>query len=171
MGTLGPPFSAHRYIDIERELSHGTLTQREAETHERRKELGSRAPQCAAEMGTVLSLLDRVASCFWGCAGGDHFAPRMIGRAVSSSRASLRLMNGGYYDESLMLTRSVGETANLLSLFQASADHLAAWRADERARKDHYSPYQVRMKLELLGAPIPISRERYAALSGLGSHL
>lgn len=35
--------------------------------------------------GTVLSLVDRLSSCFWGCHKGDHTAEYLVGRACGSA--------------------------------------------------------------------------------------
>jgi hypothetical protein len=59
-------------------------------------EMGKAAPQTLEHLGTVLSLLDRLASCHWGCKGGDHVAEYLAGRCCSSARASLRLLRHGY---------------------------------------------------------------------------
>ena len=34
--------------------------------------LGKKAPAAMIHVGTVMSLLDRMASCWWVCRGGDH---------------------------------------------------------------------------------------------------
>jgi len=51
-------------------------------------ELGQKPPRCLEEFGTVLSLLDSAASCFWGCRGGDHVLEYLARRVASSARAS-----------------------------------------------------------------------------------
>ena len=48
-----------------------------------------KAPRCLESLGTVLSLLDRASSCYWGCRGGDHVIEYFAGRVASSSRAAL----------------------------------------------------------------------------------
>lgn len=144
----------------------------EAETASRRETLGLKAPQCLAQLGTVLSLSDRLATCWWGCRGGDHLVERLIGRAVSSVRASLRLMSGGYYDEALSITRGVGEVANLLALFVADPTAFSKWTtADDRERRNNFGPAAVRRRVADLGAPLPVSAERYAVLCEIGTHV
>jgi hypothetical protein len=142
------------------------------ETRETFKDLGEKAPRCLSDVGTVLSLLDRLSSCRWGCAGGDHLLEYVTGRAVSSARAAIRLMFAGYYDESLALTRNIGEIANLYSLFCANPTALDEWRsADDKVRRQEFCPPGVRRRLESLSAPIPVSQERYAALCEVGTHV
>src|SRR5262245_13348972 len=87
----------------------------EKHSHTRLLQMGHKAPQCLENLGTVLSLLDRAASCFWGCHEGDHLIEYLAGRVAASARASLRLLYFGFYDESLSITRSIGEAANLLA--------------------------------------------------------
>ncbi len=89
-----------------------------AETRSHLPDLGKTAPKTIEHLGTVLSMLDRVASCSWGCAGGDHVAEFVVARCTNTARASLRLLNHGYYDESLSMTRSLAEAANLLISFR-----------------------------------------------------
>ena len=54
-------------------------------TRERITTLGAKAPVCFDQLGTLLSLLDRASSCFWGCRGGDHIIEYFAGRIASSS--------------------------------------------------------------------------------------
>ena len=42
----------------------------EKETDDRLPKMGERAPACIEQIGTVLSFLDRMASCWWVCRGG-----------------------------------------------------------------------------------------------------
>jgi hypothetical protein len=144
----------------------------EEETRTLGASLGEKAPKCLIALGTALSLIDRLASCWWGCAGGDHVVEYLVGRSVASARGSLRLSFGGYYDESLGLTRSVGEIANLLALFAADTSTLTTWRAaSRRQRRNDFGPAAARRRLMVLGAPHPISKERYAALCELATHV
>lgn len=96
----------------------------------------------------------------------------LAGRSLASSLGSLRLAFAGYYDESLGLTRSVGEIANLLALFAADASTLTSWRTATRSqRRGNFGPEAVRRRLKDLGAPQPISKERYEALCELATHV
>lgn len=144
----------------------------EQETSAIQATLGERAPKCLAAIGTVLSLTDRLASCWWGCAGGSHVIEYLAGRGVASARASLRLCLHGYYDEALGLTRSIGEIANLFALFAADASALGTWQsATRRERQNDFGPAAVRRKLVALGAPQPISEERYRLLCEVATHV
>lgn len=144
----------------------------ETETQSLRNALGDKGPKCLAALGTSLSLLDRLASCWWGCNGGDHMLEYLTGRAVASAKGALRLSFGGYYDESLALTRSIGEIANLFALFAADAGTLTIWKeASNQERWREFRPAQVRRKLAQLGAPQPVSDQRYAALCELAAHV
>jgi hypothetical protein len=134
--------------------------------------LGFSTLACFECLGDVLSLLYAEASCFHGCAGGDHFWQRITGRIVTNSLASLRLAILGYYDESLALTRNLGETANLLFLFAARPDLVEAWRlADDAARWKNFSPAKVRRTLAEMNLRPPVDKSRYGLLCEVGVHL
>ena len=144
----------------------------EEETQSARAQLGEKAPKCLAALGTVLSLTDRLASCWWGCAGGDHMIESLAGRSVASARGALRLSAGGYYDEALGLTRGIGEIANLLALFAADKEAMLAWKAADRPKRlRDFGPAAVRRRLTEIGAPLPIGAERYGALCELATHV
>jgi hypothetical protein len=135
-------------------------------------EMGEKAPACLTGLGTLLSLMDRLASCWWKCKGGDHTVEYLAGRVVSSARASLRLAFDGFYDESLSLTRSIGEIANLFSLFVSDPHSLAAWKcASKQERIRTFGPAAIRRRLEELGAPLPISDRRYSTLCEVAAHV
>jgi len=134
----------------------------ERETDGRLPSMGKKAPACLEQLGTVLSLLDRMASCWWRCREGDHVVEYLCGRVASTGRAALRLMRFGFYDESLVLARGIGEVANLLHLFQLDRSDLEQWKASSRQdRLRRFSPAQVRLRLEALQSSPPISQERY----------
>ena len=133
--------------------------------------LGEKAPECHERLGDVLSLLYRDACCFGGCPGGDHFGQRFAGRIVSHALGSYKLMSLGYYDESLALTRNLGELANLLWLFVHRPAERERWVAsDKKDRIQHYSPVKVRLALEAQGCPVPIDESRYAGLCEVAVH-
>ena len=94
--------------------------------------MGTKAPACLEEISTVLSLLDRMASCWWICRKGDHLIEYLCGRAASTGRAALRLMRLGFYDESLALSRGLGEIANLFALFQEDGRAFSEWKGASR---------------------------------------
>lgn len=133
--------------------------------------LGEKAPKCYELMGQALALLDAYASCFWKCSGGDHVLERLVGRSNNQARATLRLMLMGSYDEALVLIRGVGETANLLSLFEAQPDALDRWKSvDERTRRQEFAPVAVRRRLKELGTPIQVTSDTYGELSHRNVH-
>ncbi len=137
----------------------------EAETDKWLPEAGVKAPKCLDALGTVLSLADRLASCWWGCRGGDHVEEYLVGRAVSNCRAALRLLRFGFYDEALSMIRSIGENANLLSLFLESKEYREDWRtATGSQRRREFSPVKARMKLAELRALTPMDEEKYRRL-------
>lgn len=78
----------------------------------------------AARLGTVLSILYRVASCHWGCHGKEHVFEYLAGRTCTSALSAFRLMSFGYYDEALALSRNIAEIGNLAYLFFADGAHI-----------------------------------------------
>ena len=144
----------------------------ELATDERLPNMGEKAPACLEQIGTVLSLLDRMASCWWKCGAEDHVVEYLCGRVSSSGRAALRLMKLGFYDESLVLSRAIGEIANLLVLFQQDKTAFEEWKtASRRDRMIKFTPFKVRVRLESLDTSSPISRERYQLLSERAAHV
>ena len=131
-------------------------------TDKRILRLGKKAPACLEQIGTVLSLMDRMASCWWVCKGGDHKVERLCGKVASNARGALRLLKFGFYDESLTLCRAMGEIANLLYLFVVDNDALAQWRTDDQ---DKLPPVKVRRKIEKLNKIVPVNQQRYRQLS------
>ena len=132
---------------------------------------GVKAPQTLKALGTALSILDRIASCWWGCRGGDHRHERLIGRAVSNARATLLLLKSGYHDEGLGLVRQIGETANLLFLFSESEESFVEWtNATESERRQNFSAVKVRLKLAELTPVVPMDQDLYRQLSGVSVH-
>ena len=123
-------------------------------------------------IGTMLSLLDRMASCWWGCKKGDHRIERLCGRAASNSRAILRLIRFGFYDEALALSRGLGETANLMQLFQSDDQALNEWkRASPREIRIKFSTFHVRRRLEIVKKSPCIKEDRYRLLSERAVHV
>ena len=148
--------------------------------HERRCEMhfdewlpsaGIRAPKTTDALGTALSYLDRIASCWWGCRNGLHIEERLLGKSVSNSSASLQLLRSGYYDEALGLIRQIGETTNLLCLFMQSSELQEKWKdASAEVIRQEFSPVKVRLKLEELPLPLPMDYDTYKLLSGQSVH-
>ncbi|MEU6398594.1 hypothetical protein ABZ867_16690 [Streptomyces cinnamoneus] len=143
----------------------------EAQSSKALPTLGEKAPKLYTILGTLLSLLDRTSSCYWGCQGGDHAVEYLTGGVCNSARAALRLMRMGFYDEALTVSRSIAERVNLVSLFLYDPDTLTEWRsADERVRRRKYSAVQVRLRLEQGDWVVPTDQDRYSKLSGYGAH-
>jgi hypothetical protein len=156
------------YLELVRALEDACA----AETWARIPELGVKTPSCYAQLGTLLSLLDRLSSCSWGCSQGNHLIEYVTGRACSHARAAIRLTGFGFYDEALNLARSIGEAANLFFLFVNDRSELEKWRAaDDAARNREYGPVKVRLLLEERKLLIPIGQQRYRLLSGRAVHI
>lgn len=83
-----------------------------------------------------------------------------------------RLLRAGHYDESLVLTRGIGEIANLLCLFKNDPAELSGWKTATRSeRLNNFGPAAVRKKIEKLGnIAASIDEERYRKLCEVGAH-
>lgn len=130
-------------------------------------QLGKKAPLTLSSLKRVLVYLDAIASCAFGCHGGDHSLEQLLFRCCNRARASVRLFRMGFYDESLMITRAVGETANLMLLFAADSTAIEAWKGQERWTR---SPVGVRKALESAQRQMAVEHDRYSLLSGLAAH-
>jgi hypothetical protein len=97
-------------------------------TDETLPKLGKKAPLTLPSIERVLVYLDAISSCFFGCPGGDHAVERLLFRSCNRARASIRLLRMGFYDESLMISRAVGETANLMLLFTCHPTAMQDWK-------------------------------------------
>ena len=137
----------------------------EIETDKQIPKLGKKAPACLEEIGTVLSLLDRMASCWWVCQGGNHKIERLCGKVASNARGALRLLRFGFYDESLVLCRAMGETCNLLNLFVLDKGALKDWRQSSKSDYSKFLPVKVRKRIEELQKSVLIDSQRYQRLS------
>ena len=135
-------------------------------------EAGKSLPQTMDATGTVLSVLYRLACCYYGCRGGDHQIEWLVGKFVNQALSTHRLVRAAQYDEALMLIRGMGEIANLLWLFYEDRAELTAWKAaDKKARLSNFGPAAVRRRLEVLSSlGPPIDAERYGALCEVGTH-
>jgi hypothetical protein len=156
------------FLDLTQELADASSKK----TDEFCGEAGERLPQTLDATGTVLSILYRLACCFYGCRGGDHQVEWLAGKFVNQAVSVHRLVRAAQYDEALMLVRGMGEIANLLWLFQENRAELVAWKAaDKKARLNDFRPVAVRQRLEALSelGP-PIDAKRYAALCEIGTH-
>jgi hypothetical protein len=131
-----------------------------------------KAPKALAGLKAVIAALDGLGSCYWGCAGGDHEAEYLIGRAASTSRAAFLLLKSAYYDEALTLVRSLGELTNLLFLFGIESTAANEWKTcTDEERRRRFSPVKVRLAIEAAGAPVPVDENKYSGLSGRGVHV
>lgn len=92
---------------------------------------GEKLPATLTGLSSTLSLLYKVATCDWGCSHGSHQIEWLIARVVNHAMSSYRLARAGCYNESLVLTRGIGEIANLLQLFDDSSE-LSHWAQASR---------------------------------------
>jgi hypothetical protein len=135
------------------------------------REFGRNLPGLDEHLGTVLSMLERAACCWWGCAEGDHAVENLVGRAYGLACGSYALMQAGRYDEALLLIRALGEITNLLTLFATESAELQKWRgASDEERRQEFSPVKIRLALERRKIPIPMDQARYKVLCGLTAH-
>jgi hypothetical protein len=142
-----------------------------ARTDDMVSEYGRDLPATISLSGTALSLIERGAVCWWGCAGGDHIIESLVGRAFGLACGAYRLVRNGRYDEALLLIRGLGEIANLLTLFSVDRPLLVEWKAlGEGKRRDAFSPVKVRLALEERKAPLAMTQTRYQKLCELSAH-
>ena len=154
------------------ELQRAAFDSAEAFTRAFSASAGAKLPATVENFGSVLSIMYRTACCAWGCNGGDHQLEWLVGRVVNQANAAYQLIQCASYDESLVLTRGIGEIANLLWLFQEFPAELKNWQAtDKRTRLQSYGPAAVRKKFEgskKIGPPI--DNDRYQRLCEVGTH-
>ena len=132
---------------------------------------GVKAPQTMDALGTALSYLDRLASCWWGCKEGDHKDVYLVGRVASNAKAAFQLLRTGHYDEAFSLIRQIGENANLICLFVQSDEEYTKWKeASDKERRNHFSLAQVIRRLENLSFPLPMDKSLYDLLSKRATH-
>lgn len=128
-----------------------------------------RLPASLKNLGSVLSLLYRASCCFWGCSKADHQVEWLAGRVTNQALGSHRLYLSGLYDESLVLTRGIGEIANLVFLFGNDRSELSQWKtASRQDRIKEFGPAAVRKRLK--STLVPVDRDRYARLCEVGTH-
>jgi hypothetical protein len=135
-------------------------------------EAGESLPATTAGLGTVLSILYRLACCFYGCQGGDHQVEWLAGKVVNQAVSAHRLVRAAQYDEALMVIRGLGEIVNLVWLFHNSQAELATWKsADKKTRINSFGPGAVRRRLKkIVAIGPPIDDQRYAALCEIATH-
>lgn len=143
-------------------------------TDEQLSRMGLKTPKCVEKLGTVLSLVDRVGSCFWHCPGEGydaHVIQYIAARAGNFGRAAWRLARLGFYDEALSMVRSLGEIANLLMLFSLDSAAMADWkRSDSSRRHNNFRPAQIRDRIVNLGGMVPLAKKQYHLLCELSTH-
>lgn len=149
------------------DLVWGQEDECESQTDCRIPNLGEKAPRCLEGIGTTLSLLDRMSSCWWGCGGGQHQIEYLCGRITSNGRAALRLLRFGFYDESLALCRQMGENANILNLLALDGEALTDWEASQEG----FLPVEVRRRIEAIQGKVLIDQYRYKTLSNVATHV
>ena len=109
--------------------------------------------------------------CHWGCHGKEHVFEHLAGRTVTNASVALRSLFHGYYDEALAHVRNIGEIANLVNLFWSDADKIREWLdADERTRRNTFSPVRIRRMLEDKGVLVPFDDTHYGFLCETAVH-
>jgi len=155
---------------INRIISHSEDTEKNSKQFI--ESFGEKTPVTIENLGVNFFVQSEISTCRWGCAKGDHVAEYLIGKGLNSSVCSLRLL--GYYDESLVLSRGIGEIANLLCLFAHDPSSFSKWKKmTKKERQKHYRPSQVRVKIQSMQISdknddtefCPIDDARYKALS------
>lgn len=132
---------------------------------------GKQHPETIKNLGNAVSLMYRAACCFWGCKREDHAIERLLGKAVNQAISSFKLYRSCYYDESLMITRGIGEIANLMHLFRLFPEKIEEWKTqNDRERYRNFKPSKVRELLKQNMDFVPIDRDRYSKLCEIGTH-
>ena len=143
------PTEGHKLLRLDGQsyfaISRAIRTECKVTTIARLPRMGKKAPWCYENLGTVLALLDQIASCAWGCPGTEegHAPHRLIGRGVSNGNTGIELALIGQYDEALVTARSVGEFANLLWLYlkrstSATEERVAAAAREAQTQLQRY---------------------------------
>ena len=125
---------------------------------------------------------NKLARCFrlpieWLPVGGNAAAATtssstFVGESHRTPVQHYALLRFGFYDESLLLSRSLGEAANLLQLFFQEAGTLQDWKVlCKEKRMKNFSPAKVRIRLEELQTSPAIDRERYGLLCERAAHV
>jgi hypothetical protein len=136
--------------------------------------MGKRAPLCYEYLGQLLAYADLIGSCAFSCPGKSedaHAVWYLVARTSSFGRAALRLTKMGFYDEALIIVRSMGEICNLLSLFSLAPETIDEWKTSDRThRLVNFSPSKIRNRIAALGKTSAITATRYAALCEVSTH-
>lgn len=138
----------------------------------REGQLGRRASDIYHKLDGALLLLAQLASCRWGCRGGDHMKENLVRRLINYSLASIRLAKLGFYDESLAILRSLAELANLIELFTIRGQTLSEWlKLSPKERWKAFGPNSVVERIRKTRNPAIVDRETYHKLCALGVHV
>ena len=136
--------------------------------------MGKRALLCYEHIGQIVGYAEQIGTCVYGCPGESgeaHAVLYLVARASSFARAALRLARMGFYDEALIVIRSLGEIANLFCLFVVEPTSIEEWKKSDLAyRLKRLSPGKIRRRIEALGESPPITAEKYAALCEVSTH-
>lgn len=136
--------------------------------------MGKKAPLCYENLGQLIVYAELIGTCAYGCPGNTqeaHAVRYLVARASGFARAALRLARMGFYDEALIIVRSLGEVTNLFFLFHAAPESVEEWKKSDRAyRLDTFSPSKVRRRIESLGKTPAITAAKYAALCEVSTH-
>jgi hypothetical protein len=135
-------------------------------------QLGEKGGETLNKIEAALRLLTEMASCQWGCRGGDHMIENMVRRLCNYGHSALRLAFSGYYEEALSPLRSLAEGDNLLQLFSADPSAAVEWK-DLRGpeRRKMFTPYAVRRRLEKFGQEPAVREENYRSLCEASVHI
>jgi hypothetical protein len=146
----------------------------ERQTEKELRKMGKKAPACYEYVGRLIVYAELIGTCCYGCPGNGenaHAVWYLVARASSFGRAALRLARMGFYDEALIVVRSLGEMTNLFSLFSVVPESVDEWKnSDRKHRLDKFSPAKVRQRIEAAGQKPVITREQYAALCEVSTH-
>ena len=142
-----------------------------AESMRNLSKLPSPVRRTVNDVGTLLSLLDQMASCLWECRGGHHAIEFLVGRTVSSAVAALPLIEMGHYDEAWAITRNIAEIGNLMWLFLIEPDELLRWLGSSVGdRRSTFSPVSVRKRIEATNSVVPHDQDAYSLMCEFGVH-
>lgn len=103
--------------------------------------------------GTSLSAIYQAATCHRKCHGGSHIFEAILGRTYNLAVASYSLISIGFYDEAMVMVRSIGEIANIISLSVFNKSEFSEWlKADKNKHIKDFSPAKIRKLLKDDGA-------------------
>jgi hypothetical protein len=123
-------------------------------------------------IGTCLNALYQGGTCYRKCQGGSHLFERMSGRAYNLACGAYYLSVIGLYDESLNLTRDLGELTNLFALSALDHGKFQEWSdADRKTRLNKFSPKKVRDMLKRYNINIIVTDEWYKDMSEEYTHV